>query len=537
MRGIVVAPQPVAAELGAEVLEAGGNAFDAAIAAGFMQMVADPFMCGLGGWGSATLYRASTGSFEHIGFWPRIGSLMRPDMWTADVKGFTDLWRFPLFDDHRALRGYTSIMTPGTVAGFGEIHRRYASRPWADLLRPSIELSDHGYAVPEYVAEHVRAPMLPELPHPREKYAVGDAARALFHGPDGNMMNTGHPYRNPDQARSLERLASAGPADFYTGELAETIMRDFEANGAFVTRDDMAGYRPVVGPPLQASYRGHEISSSAVPGGGLLTLQILKVLEQFDIAAMHHNGPEHAWLVAGALAWAGVTRGRHLADPAFAHVPVEELLSEAYVADIAERLRRGELPDRKKLNKPGFTTHISVMDEQGNCASITHTLTTCAGIVVPGTGFTWNNCVSLMDPIPGRPNSYEPGKARASAVSPSIIRKDGRPWAVVGAPGGWSISSAVAQAISNMIDFGMSPVEAVSAPRFHSEGDPVYCELRVPQRTVAALRARGMNVQQSLRNYERTFAKVQVAMVDEDGRFRGGSDPRKDGGGVAVAHG
>ena len=536
MKGIVAAPQPAAAELGAQVMEKGGNAFDAAVAAGFMQMVTDPFMCGLGGWGSATIYEAATGKFEHIGFWARIGEKMRPDMWTKDVRGFTDLWRFPIFDDHRNLRGYTSVMTPGTVAGFGEIHRRYATRPWAELLAPSIELSREGYLVPEYVAEHVRKPMLPEFPHPKDKYAVNDAARALFHGPDGLMMETGQAYRNPDQARSLERLAANGYEEFYTGALAAEIVSDFEANGAFVTAEDLASYRPVVEEPLAIDYRGHRVASSAVPGGGLLMLQVLNVLEQFDVASLEHNGPEHGFIVAAALAWAGVTRGNYLADPKFREVPTARLLSKEYAAEVADRIRRGELPDRESLNKPGYTTHISVMDEAGNCVSITHTLTTCAGIVVPGTGFTWNNCVSLMDPIPGRPNSYEPGKARASAISPSIISKDGVPWAVVGAPGGWSISSAVAQSISNMIDFGMSPVEAVSAPRFHSEGDPTYCELRMPQRTVAALRARGMNVSQSLRNLDGTFARVQVA-AKVGGEFKGASDPRKEGGSVAIARG
>ncbi len=535
MKGVVASPQPAASELGAAVLEAGGNAFDAAVAAGFMQMVTDPFMCGLGGWGSATIYQASTATFEHIGFWARIGSKMRPDMWADDIRGFTDLWRFPIFQDHRNLRGYTSIMTPGTVAGFGEIHRRYASKPWAELLEPAIRLSDDGYLIPEYVAEHVRVSMVPEFPHPRDKYAANDAARALFHGPDGNMFETGHDYRNPDQARSLERLAKNGPDDFYTGGLADTIVADFEANGAFVTREDLAAYRPVVEPPLTVDYRGYQVASSAVPGGGLLTLQVLKVLEQFDLGALEHNGPEHGFIVGAALAWAGVTRGRHLTDPAFADVPVEHLLSDEHAAEVADRIRRHQLPDRKTLNVPGYTTHLSVMDEQGNCVSITHTLTTCAGIVVPGTGFTWNNCVALMDPIPGRPNSYQPGKARASAISPSVISKNGEPWAVLGAPGGWSISSAVSQVTSNLIDFGMTPVEAVSAPRFHSEGDPIYCELRVPQRTVDALRGHGMNVQRLLRNYDGALARVQVA-GRMGGSFKGASDPRKDGGSVAIAH-
>jgi gamma-glutamyltranspeptidase / glutathione hydrolase len=425
-------------------------------------------------------------------------------------------------------------MTPGTVAGFGELHRRYATRPWAELLQPSIELSDAGYAVPEYVAAHVRQPMLPQLPHPKDKYAFNDEARALFHGPTGLMKETGEPYRNPDQARSLERLARHGAEDFYRGELAEVIVRDFEANGAFVTREDLAGYRTVVEPPLRVGYRGVEIASAAVPGGGLLTLQALKILERFDLAALDHNGPEHAWLLTAALAWVGVTRGHHLADPAFREVPVDHLLSDTHLDELADRIRRGELPDEERLNKPGYTTHISVMDEAGNCVSMTHTLTTCAGIVVPGTGFTWNNCVSLMDPVPGRPNSYEPGKARASAISPSIVFQAGRPWMVVGAPGGWSISSAVAQAISNVVDFGMSPVEAVEAPRFHTEGTPTYAELRVPRRTVDALRARGMRVEHSLLKLERRFAKVQLALVD-GGRFGGGSDPRGDSGSVGIA--
>jgi gamma-glutamyltranspeptidase / glutathione hydrolase len=534
VRGIVVAPQPAAVELGASVLEGGGTAFDAAVAAGFMQMVTDPFMCGLGGWGSATVYRADTKAFEHIGFWPLIGSRMRPDIWVDDIRGFTDIWRFALFDDHRNLMGYTSIMTPGTVAGFGALHERHATRPWAELLAPSVEASQRGFVWPEYISMHMQRPFLPGMPHPRDKYAANAAARALFRNGHGEIKAAGEPYANPDQARTLERLAEHGPQEFYTGAIADAIVDDFERNGAFVTREDLAGYRPVIEPPLAVQYRGHHVASSAVPGGGLLTLQILNVLEQFDLSALEHNGPEHAFIVAAALSWAGVTRGRHLADPRFADVPVDELLSKEYAADVAERIRRGELPDEERLNVPGYTTHLCVIDELGNCVSVTHTLTACAGIVVPGTGFTWNDCVSLMDPIPGRPNSYEPGKARASAISPSIILRDGRPWAVVGAPGGWSISSTVAQAISNLIDFGMSPVEAVDAPRFHSEGTPVYAELRVPRRTIEAMRARGMRVEVSVQKYERRFGKAQVALL-EDGRFRGGSDPRAEGGAVAIA--
>ena len=533
MRGVVVAPQPAAVEVGADILERGGNAYDAAVAAGFMQMVVDPFMCGLGGWGAATIFDGESGGLSHVGFWPRIGSRMYPEIWENEVEGYTDLWRFALFGDNRNMVGYRSIMTPGTVGGFDVIHKSGATMSLEELLAPSIDKSRSGFPVPEYVASRGHQPVIPGMPHPRDKYASTDAARALFHDAHGDIMRTGDFYVNPDQAATMERLARDGADSFYQGELGDLISADLDKNGAFVTREDLARYTPVVEPPLSVSYRGYDVASSAVPGGGLLTLQVLKILEQFDLAAMGHNSPEHAYTVAAALAWVGVTRGNHLTDPAFSPVPTDEILSEHRVADLANRIRNSELPDRRALNMPGFTTHLSVMDELGNCVSVTHTLTTCSGVVVPGTGFTWNDCVALMDPIPGRPNSYEPGRAGASAASPTVVLRDGKPWMVVGAPGGWSISSAVSQVISNVIDFDMSPVEAVSAPRWHSEGTPSYTELRTPARTVEAVRDRGMEVVHSNHSYEPAFASVQLAMHD-NGVFIGGADPRRASGAVAV---
>jgi gamma-glutamyltranspeptidase / glutathione hydrolase len=201
MKGIVVAPQPAAVEAGAAVLESGGNAFDAAVAAGYMQMVTDPFMCGLGGWGAATLYDAGGGGFEHIGFWPRIGAGMTPDMWVDDIEGFTDIWRFALFADRRNMIGYRSIMTPGTVAGFEEIHRRHATRPLAELLAPAIELSRDGFPMPEYVTNRGHQPSIPGMPHPRDKYASTPAARELFHNADGEIKRTGDRMSTPIRRR------------------------------------------------------------------------------------------------------------------------------------------------------------------------------------------------------------------------------------------------------------------------------------------------------------------------------------------------
>jgi gamma-glutamyltranspeptidase/glutathione hydrolase len=529
MRGVVVAPEPRAAEVGADVLAAGGNAFDAAVATAFAQTVLNPFQCGLGGWGGATLYDAQSGTVEDIAFPARIGSRMRPDMWVDDLLGYTDVWSYALFADHRNMIGYTAVMTPGTVAGLGGLHARHATRPWAELLEPAIALSDDGFDWPEYVAMYCRMPYMPGLPHPVEKYCATPAARALFMRPDGSMLERGDPYRNPDQAETLRVIARSGPAELYTGGLAEVVADDFDRNGAFVTRDDLAGYTPRVSAPLEGTYRGLRVSTSNLPAGGIILLQILKVLERFDLARLEHNGPHHGFVISAALAWAGATRFRHLGDPEQNDVPVDELLSDAHADEIAAKIEDGALPDRVALGKPGGTTQLIVVDEAGNCVSLTHTLTSCSGVVVPGTGFTWNDCVALMDPTPGRPNSYVPGRARASALAPTVVFRDGAPWLVLGAPGGWSITSAVAQVLSNIVDFGMTPVEAVVAPRLHSEGSPVFCEGRIPERTVRALRDRGVPVERSLYNYHASFARPQAVMLADDG-YRAACDPRSDGG-------
>ncbi len=532
--GMVVAPERMAAEVGAQVLRDGGNAFDAAVAAGFTQMAVDPIQCGLGGWGGATLYDARSGDSEHLGFWPRIGSKMTPDMWADAVKGYTDVWHFALFEDYRSLIGYTSVMTPGTVAGFAELHRRYCTMSWESLLAPSIACCREGFPLPEYLAMYLKEAYLPEFPSPREIFCATPDSAKLWLREDGRLLQRGDLYRNPDLARTLETLIEKGPDDFYRGKLARTIIEDFEKNGAFVTRGDLEEYRVRREPPLRGTYRGYEVVTSPPPAGGVMLLQMLNILEHLDLAGLEHNGPEHARFLAGALAWAAVTRFSHLADPEFKSVPTEELISKECGAKLAEKVRAGQLPDKRVLMKPGGTTHLCVMDGEGNSVTLTQTLTSYSGVVVPGTGFSWNNGVSLMDPLPGRNNSYDPGRARASALAPTILFRDGAPVLVLGAAGGWSVTSAVLQAIVNVVDFGMSPFEGVAEPRFHSEGMPLFCEFRVPETTVHDLRNRGIEVERSPYSYHSTFGRVQCILC-RGGRFVGASDPRGEGGAAISA--
>ena len=257
-----------------------------------------------------------------------------------------------------------------------------------------------------------------------------------------------------------------------------------------------------------------------------MVLQMLNALEHFDLAGMEHNGPEHARLLVGAMAWAAVTRFKHLVDPRFKDVPIDWLISKECGRQLADKIRTGEMPSDEVLMKPGGTTHLCTMDAAGNCVTLAQTLTCYSGVIVPVTGFSWNNCMSMMDQVPGCNNSLDPGRARATAMSPMILFKDGRPRIVVGAAGGWSITSIMLQTILNLVDFGMSPVEAVSAPRFHSEGSPLFCESRIPQATIRELRSTGLKVEQVPCAYHWMFGCVQCVTCDGDKpRFTGASDP------------
>lgn len=533
MRGVVVCPEPRAAEIGADVLRAGGNAFDAAIAGAFGQMVFHPFMTGLGGWGMATIYHAATRTTRSFTFAARVGEKMREDLWANDITGYTKMWHVGLVRGHPNLAGYTSIMTPGIVAGLGELHARYGTKPWAELLQPSIEASDEGYEITEQIASMSRLFRFPGMPSVEDHYCWSPEAKRLWVGEDGKLVSAGTPFRNPEQARILETLAANGASDFYNGEIADIIIDDFEKNGAFVSAADLRNYKIDEADALSITYRGRRVESAAPPNGGLLVLHILKVLERFELSKMEHGGPEHSYTVGAALAWAGVVRYRYLADPKYQDIPVDWILSDAYSDEIADHIRKRELPTHDVLNEPGGTTHISVTDEQGNCVSLTHTLSMASGVVIPGTGFTWNGCACLMDPEPGRVNSMVPGRSRASAGSPTIVYNGDKPHIVVGSPGGYSVSSAVVQALVNFIDFGMSAYEATGAPRLHSEGNPVFVENRASQRTIAELRRLGMEIVQRPESYVGAFGRVQMAVV-EDQVFKGAADPRADGGAAFI---
>ena len=533
MKGIVVCPQPRAADIGAAILGRGGNAFDAAIATAFAQMVVDPFMCGIGGMGTLQYLDTKGGGHGMIDFHNRAGSGVRPGMWAEDLAGRSEISGYTLFDDHRSELGYRSIMTPGTVPGFAEAHRRLASWDWSDLLAPAIRLARDGFPLAVHVREFWSRPWGPGIPDGLTRIKTTDACAALYLRPGDRLHDVGDIITNPDMAETLSILARDGPETIRTGRLAERIAADLLARGAYVTADDLATYQAHCTDPVCGSYRGFVVASNPPPGSGAILIEMLNILEHFDLAASGFNSSNSLHLIASAMACAHHDRERHLADPAFVPVDVDYLISRERAAEHAGNIRSGIAAPPSAPVPASCTTHLSVRDDDGNAVSVTHTLGTGSGVVTPGLGFVYNNSMKLADPIPGRANSMAPGKARTTGMVPTMLLDGGEPVVVVGALGGSVIISAVLQTIINIVDYGMSAVEAVSMPRIHCEGGAVHAEARVESSQLAGLAGFGHDVVQSSFSFDPVMARAHVIARDHRG-WRGGADPRS-GGGVAIS--
>jgi gamma-glutamyltranspeptidase/glutathione hydrolase len=533
MKGVVVCPQPRAADVGAAILAKGGNAFDAAVATAFSQMVNDPFMCGIGGMGTLHYYRADEGRSGMVDFYNRAGSNVRADMWEKDCRGRTEISGYSLFDDYRSEIGYTSIMTPGSPAGFGVFHERHCSLSWDELLAPAIAQAEEGIVVTPHFAGVWTRYWQPGIPDGYTRLTkTAECARVYLH-PENRFYEVGEVMRLPDYARTLERIARGGWREFHHGALGDEIAADLEANGAYVTRADIAGFEPEFGAPLEGSYRGYTVRSNPPPGSGATLIEMLQILEHFDLGQLDHSSARHLDLVARAMAAAHVDRNEYLGDPRFADVPTAMLISKERAAYWAEKIERGEFPGDENQAPPSCTTHLCTMDSHGNAVTLTHTLGTASGVVTPGLGFNYNNSMKLFDPIPGRKNSIAAGKARTTGMVPTMLLKDGKPVLIAGAPGGSVIISATLQAILNVIDFGMSPVEAVTVPRIHCEGKGIQAEATIQGAVVAELRAKGHRVVHSPHSFEPMMSRAHVIST-LGGKMRGGADPR-GGAGVGYA--
>lgn len=530
MRGIVVAPQPLAAEAGAAILAHGGNAFDAAIAAAFVQMVSDPQMCGLGGFGCAT-YLSEQGC-AHVAFHARAGARVTPDMWAADFQGRTELGNYTLFENHRSNLGHTSVGTPGVLAGLAHLHR-FARLPWSELVAPATDLARDGFRAPDYAFEFVRRPAVPGMPTGEQRLRHTPESIKVWCTPDGMLRQAGDLWHQPDAASTLEHLGRTGVQDFYDGDLAHLVALEIERGGGFVTRDDLRAYHVRASVPVEGHFRGLRIASAAPPASGISGVQMLHILDRFP--PIMPGEPETYVLLASAMREAFAERARAVADPDFFDVPIADLVSDRWAEAAAERVRVGV----RRAVPAGVggegTTHVSTYDADGNAVALTHTLGIYSGVIVPSTGIALNSAMDLFDPRPGNPNSIAPRKARVSGMTPTIAFDGRRPVLVTGSPGTNAIVTSVVQVIAGAVDGHLSPVEAVAAPRVHCEGGPVFTEARISQATHRALAAAGFDLRPMPHNYAAGFGRNQLIAIDADGTFRGASDPRRDGGVAAVS--
>ena len=537
--GLITAPQPEAVEAGADVLRDGGNAVDAAVATALVQTAVDPIMCGIAGFGSMQVYMpgqgAHQGGHRFIDFHGRAPAAAQPDMWEDIILGEAEDGFGLILEGAVNEIGYQSITTPMTLRALELALARFGTRSLAELIQPAIAYCEDGFLVrPHVTAFWNEAPGAGRIAH-REFLTRNPGARKIYTRPDGGIHRLGEVVRNPDMARTYRRIAEQGVEDFYSGVIAGEIVGDMARHGGLLSAGDLAAVRPVEAEPLWGTYRGHRVATNNPPGGGVMILEMLNILENFDLAAMGHNSPEYVATVSEAMKIATVDKDTKLGDPRFVDVPVAELTSKDYASAMAERIRRGEKTQVPRLNPGGEeskdTTHVCAVDGAGNCVSLTHSIGMPSGVVTEGLGFMYNGCMGVFDPRPGRAGSLAPGKSRFTAMCPTMLFDDDGPWLVIGAPGGTFITMGVLQGILNAVDFAMSAQQVVSAPRFCATSDTIDITNRILRRTEAALKAMGYPVRRSALSYH--CAGVHAARRTAAG-WDGGADPGRDGMALSV---
>ncbi len=516
--GMVVAPQPLAVEAGAKVLQNGGNAVDAAVTTAFAQGIVDRTNCGIAGFGVMHIYMAATEEEQIIDFHGKVGSKVTPGMWeNLIIRENPSGYGYTLKGNVNE-RGYTSITTPGTVAGLYAGLTRYGSINWKEAIEPAIELASEGFEVTQS-----KANSWTNSPEPSPWTKVRDVPET------GGAIIV-----NKEMAETLQKLAQGGPDVFYRGEIAEKIAADMEENGGFVTLQDLNDYKVTVYEPLCSTYRDCVIMSNGSPGGGITVIETLNILEEYDVAKMGHNSPEYIYTVSMAMKAAFTDRTNFVADTAFVEVPTERLISKELAREWKEKIKRGEkitIP-RWQPEEPSNTTHVSTIDKAGNAVALTHSLGSASGVTTPGLGFIYNNCMNCFNPLPGGINSILPGKSRGTGMAPTIVKKDGLPVFVTGAPGGTRIITGVLQSILNVIDHKMSAVEAVSAARFDCQGETIETQARIPPSVCEAVKLMGHNIKRSFSSYG-GMGLVHAIKIDRNAQIiEGGADP--GGSGMAI---
>ena len=526
-----MAPQPEAVEAGALVLKSGGNAIDAAITCALMQGVVDPQMTGIAGFGSLQVYLPREGEHYCIDFHGRSPAAVRPDMWQDLIEGETpDGFGFVLKNNVNDL-GYQSITVPGSLKAYHQLQTRHGVMDWSDTVTPAIARAEKGFVVRPQVHEFWSRDDASGRVVVRDRLAFSATGRELYFNSDGSLKNPGQSVKNPDMADCLRRIARDGADIFYSGPIAHRIAEDMSAHGGLLTLEDLQAYDTIKIDPLWGEYRGYRYATNNPPGGGIMLVEMLNILENFDLSAMGHNNPEYIRVVAEAMKRATSDKDNFVGDPAFVEVPVSRLTDKVYAEEMAKAIKDGEKAGVERLHagsaKESFnTTHVAVVDAVGNAVSMTHSLGMPSGVITEGLGFMYNGCMAVFDPRPGRAGSLAPGKSRFSSLCPTIVFDGDDPHIVIGAPGGTQIAMGVLQSILNILEFDMDMQQAVSAPRFSATSDVIDVANRIPAYVTDQVAAEGYEIRRSHLSF--AFAMVHGIQI-RDGVMNGGADPAGDG--------
>ncbi|MCC6343011.1 MAG: gamma-glutamyltransferase [Bryobacterales bacterium] len=522
---MVAAQEPLATDVGVAVLRAGGNAVDAAVAVAFALAVTHPSAGNLGG-GGFLLVRLANGESTFLDFRERAPAKSTHDMYLGPGGKPTG----------GSITGWRAAGVPGTVSGLETAHRKFGSKPWAELVAPAVRLA-RGFPVSYAFAKSLEshAELLNRFPESKRIFL----RNGRYYEPD-------EIFAQPELRRTLERIARGGAHEFYEGETARKLAEAMEANGGLITAGDLKSYRTVERRPLTGAYRGYSIITAPPPSsGGVGLLQMMGMLEGTNYQDNGAGSAAAIHFVAEVMRRYYADRSEYLADPDFFRVPVSRLLDRKYIAARRSTIQPGKASTpaeikagNLQLAESSETTHLSIVDERGNAVALTYTINGGygCGVTAPGLGFLLNNEMDDFAVKPGEPNMFglvqgesnaiQPNKRPLSSMTPTILLKDGKLFMVVGAPGGSRIITGVLQVILNVIDFGMNVQDAIDAPRFHHQWMPdrLYLERGFSPDTIALLKARGHTVDSAS-----SVANVEAVVVRPDGWLAGGSDRRAHG--------
>jgi len=521
--GMVVSAHRLASEVGVRIMQAGGNAVDAAVAVGYALAVVDPCCGNIGGGGFMTIHLAD-GRETFLNFRETAPNAATPGMYLgADGNLIADLSR----------RGYLAAAVPGTVMGLDTAATKYGRLPRAALIAPAIALARDGFVLSRADTDI--------LDRKANSFAKDPGAAAIFLRPDGSRFAPGDRLVQRDLAATLELISQQGPAAFYNGPVAAAVEKASRESGGRFTTEDFASYKVTETAPLACSYRGYRIVSAPPPSsGGTAVCEILNILEDYDIGTLGFRSQASARLMIEAMRHGYRDRNAYLGDPDFVANPLERLLSKDYAASLRAEIGRSPHPNPPPPTAEGAvekseTTHYSVVDGEGNAVAVTYTINGNfgAGVVAPGTGFLLNNemddfavrpgAPNLYGLVQGAPNAIAPGKRPLSSMAPTLVERDGKVLFVLGSPGGSRIITTVLETIMNLVDHAMAAQAAVDAPRLHHQGRPeeVFFE---PSGLSAEVTAQLTQLGYRLIE-QRPWGAVELIEI-ADRRLRGASDPR-----------